>query len=227
MKKKLLCLLLGLMTLSLFGCSAKTVSESEIQEESKEPTVEETADSPMDEGHDRILVVYFSCIGEQYQVGVIEEGNTAIVAKMIAEKTGADLYEVKPIDGRYDLSYSDLTDYAKKEQNDNVRPEYKDNDQPDLNAYDVIFIGAPVWWGDWPMIMYTFFENNVDQLNTKTLIPFSTHGGSGLAGFEKKLGNVLKDATILEGMAISGADAQNDRDGTEAKVNDWLNKLGY
>ena len=51
---------------------------------------------------------------------------------------------------------------------------------PDLTQYSTVFIGAPVWWGDWPMICYTFFENNADALAGKTLIPFSTHEGSGL-----------------------------------------------
>ena len=103
------------------------------------------------------LIVYFSRTGEQYQVGEIEKGNTEIVAEMIAEKTGADLYEILPEADYYPYTYDELTDVAKKEQNENARPAYQDT-VPDLSQYSTVFIGAPVWWGDWPMIMYTFFE---------------------------------------------------------------------
>ena len=122
------------------------------------------------EGSD-ILVVYFSRTGEQYTVGVIDKGNTAIVAEMISEETGADLFEVIPEDDHYPMTYSELTDVAKQEQKDNARPAYA-KDVPDLSQYSTIFIGAPVWWGDWPMIMYTFFENNAEGLSGKTVIPF-------------------------------------------------------
>ena len=178
-----------------------------------------------EEGSDA-LVVYFSRTGEQYTVGVIDEGNTAIVAKMIAEQTGADLFEVLPVDEHYPMTYAELTDVAKQEQNENARPEY-DGEVPDLSQYDTVFVGAPVWWGDWPMIMYTFFEKNADALSVKTLIPFSTHEGSGLSGFDKKLADVCPDSTISEGLAIRGNDAQNDQDGVSSSVNEWLSGLGF
>ena len=213
--------LIVLLIVCLFGCSKKEIEESDQGFENELGTFEEKQEKLSV----KILVVYFSCTGEQYQVGVIEEGNTAIVAKMIAGELDGDLFEVKPVDESYKLSYKDLTDYAKTEQRENARPEYVREDEPDLKEYDVIFIGAPVWWGDWPMIMYTYFENNADVLNTKTLVPFSTHGGSGLAGFDKKLSGVLKDAKMLEGLAINGADAQNDRNATQEKVREWLDQL--
>ena len=174
----------------------------------------------------KTLVVYFSRTGEQYTVGVIDKGNTAIVAEMIAEKTGADLWEVLPADDRYPMTYSALTDVAKKEQNDKARPAYKGT-APDLSEYETVFIGAPVWWGDWPMIMYTFFEQNRDALAGKTLIPFSTHEGSGLSGFDKKLASAIPGATVGKGLAIRGNDAQNRQDSVRNSVNDWLNDLGF
>ncbi len=72
----------------------------------------------------RNLVVYFSRTGEQYTVGVIDKGNTAIVAEMIAEETGADLFEVRQVDDHYPMTYKELTDVAKQEQNDKARPAY-------------------------------------------------------------------------------------------------------
>ena len=65
------------------------------------------------------LVIYFSRTGEQYVVGVIDKGNTAIVAEMIADQTGAELFEVLPEDDHYPMTYDALTDLAKQEQNDN------------------------------------------------------------------------------------------------------------
>ena len=177
-------------------------------------------------GGSDILVVYFSRTGEQYTVGVIDEGNTAIVAKMIAEQTGADLFEVLPVDDHYPMTYAELTDVAKQEQNNNARPEYA-GEVPDLSQYDTIFIGAPVWWGDWPMIMYTFFENNADALTGKNLIPFSTHEGSGLSGFDRKLASACPNSTVLDGLAIRGNDCQNKQDSVRTTVNDWLAELGY
>ena len=173
-----------------------------------------------------ILVVYFSRTGEQYGVGVIDKGNTAIVADMIIEATGADSFEILPQEDYYPYTYDELTDVAKKEQNENARPAYA-GDVPDLSQYETIFIGAPVWWGDWPMICYTFFENNADSLAGKTLIPFSTHAGSGLSGFDRKLSSALSNSTVGEGLAISGSDAQNNQDSVRTKVNDWLSSLGF
>ena len=171
-----------------------------------------------------ILVIYFSRAGEQYTVGVIDKGNTAIVAEMIAEQTGADLFEVLPVDDHYPMTYNALTDVAKQEQNTNARPEFA-GELPDLAQYDTIFVGAPVWWGDWPMIMYTVFENN--DFSGKKLIPFSTHEGSGLSGFDRKLASSCPNAEVLTGLAIRGNDCQNRQDSVKESVTQWLAGLGY
>lgn len=233
--KKLTALIL--MTVMLFSLSAcgssaeqkENGSSGDIttaaQQESAEAETEETQ-TASDTGKSDILVVYFSRTGEQFSVGVIEEGNTAIVAKMIAEKTGADLFEILPADDHYPMTYEALTEVALHEQDEKARPEYA-GDVPDLSNYSTIFIGAPVWWGDWPMIMYTFFENNADALAGKTLIPFSTHEGSGLAGFDRKLASACPDSTVKDGFAVRGSDAQNNRESASSSVNDWLSMLGY
>ena len=170
------------------------------------------------------LVLYFSRTGEQYVVGVIDKGNTAIIAEMIAEQTGADMFEVLPADDHYPMTYEALTDVAKQEQNENARPEYSGT-LPDLSKYSTIFIGSPVWWGDWPMIMYTVFENN--DFSGKTLIPFSTHEGSGLSGFDKKLEGACPNSTIGKGLAIEGNDAQNNQEKARESVSSWLAELGF
>ena len=225
---KKIIVLFAAAVLMLAGCGSSSASTSTqtaaetVNETEKETQTE--ASSP--EGADAdALVIYFSRTGEQYVVGVIDKGNTAIVAEMIAEETGADLFEVLPEDDHYPMTYDALTDVAKQEQNDNARPAYA-GQVPDLSRYDTIFIGAPVWWGDWPMILYTFFENNAEGLAGKTLIPFSTHEGSGLSGFDKKLASACPNSTVGEGLAIRGNDCQNDKEGVRQRVTDWLSGLG-
>ena len=205
------------------GSQAAAADDKTTSEQTNEPADNE--DGRESEGS-RILVVYFSRTGEQYTVGVIDHGNTAIVAEMIADETGADLFEVLPEDDHYPMTYAELTDVAKKEQNEKARPAYA-GDVPDLSQYDTVFIGAPVWWGDWPMIMYTFFEENAEALSGKTLVPFSTHEGSGLSGFDKKLSSAVSGSTVLKGLAARGNDCQNDQDSVRKSVNDWLMKLGF
>ena len=219
------------------GSSENITDEASTQNKESEQKIVQETDSNQDssaestfeseettENGNRILVLYFSRTGEQYTVGVIDKGNTAIVAEMIADETGADLFEVLPADDHYPLTYDELTDVAKREQNDNARLEYA-GELLDLSAYDTVFIGAPVWWGDWPMIMYTVFENT--DFSGKTLIPFSTHEGSGLSGFDKKLSTACPDSTVLEGLAIRGNDAQNEQEKVRDEVNEWIKKLGY
>lgn len=184
----------------------------------QEAAVQEQIPEPETTGRDK-LVIYFSRTGEQYTVGVIEKGNTSIVAEMIAEIADADLFEVLPVDDHYPMTYNALTDVAKQEQNAKARPEYAGS-LPDLSQYDTIFIGAPVWWADWPMIMYTVFENN--DFNGKKLVPFSTHEGSGLSGFDRKLAAACPNSEVLKGLAIRGNDCQNQQDAVRQTVEAWL-----
>ena len=190
----------------------------------QEPTETETPTEAPEESGSKILVLYFSRTGEQYNVGIIEKGNTAIVAEMIGEATGADLYEILPTDNHYPMTYKELTDVALQEQRDGARPAYA-GELPDFDSYDTIFIGAPVWWGDWPMILYTVFEST--PLSGKTLVPFSTHAGSGLSGFDRSLAAAYPDCTIAKGLAVAGTDTQNNPDKVQTSVANWLNELGF
>ncbi|MDO4869738.1 MAG: flavodoxin [Bacillota bacterium] len=218
-KTKWICMILLVLTMAfgLAGCG-------EDQKAEEEPQQTEAAET-QDAGEHNALVVYFSRTGEQYEVGEINKGNTAIVAEMIAEEMDADLFEVMPEEDYYPYTYDELTDVAKKEQEENARPAYQKDNVPDLSGYDTVFIGAPVWWGDWPMIMYTFFEDNAEALAGKTLVPFSTHEGSGLSGFDTKLAEVCPDSDIAEGLAIQGSDAQNQQDSVRSEVKNWLQSL--
>ena len=172
----------------------------------------------------KVLVAYFSRTGEQYSVGNITEGNTAIIAKMIANKTGGDLFEIKVVNDNYPKGYTELTEYAQKEKRNNARPEIV-GEVDNFNDYDTIFIGYPNWWGDMPMPVYTFLESY--DFNGKTIIPFCTHEGSGLGGTQNKVQTAAKGAKLLTGFAIYGHTAQNDRIEAEKQVTQWLKGIGF
>ena len=205
----------------------QTTIESDTSDTSEELDSDQAsnAENPTEtDSESDLLVVYFSRTGEQYNVGVIDKGNTAIVAEIIAEETGADTFEILPENDTYPTTYDELTDVAKQEQQDGARPAIK-GELPDLSQYSTIFIGAPVWWGDWPMICYTYFEAN--DFSGKTLIPFSTHEGSGLSGFDSKLSNAAPGADVKAGLAIRGQAAQNKQSDVRADVKEWLTGLGF
>ena len=168
------------------------------------------------------LVVVFSHAGENYSVGVIEEGNTMKMARIIAEQTGADLFELVPV-VPYPTSYDECLDVATEEQRTDARPEYEDEIE-NWDQYDTVFIGYPIWWGEIPNIVYTFMDTY--YFTGKTVIPFNTHEGSGQSHTQRDIENLLKDATVLKGLAIRGSKAQNDPDGTKADVTAWLKNLG-
>ena len=168
------------------------------------------------------LVTYFSHAGENYNVGVIEEGNTAKLAKVIAEQTGADLFEIVPVVD-YPHSYDECLEVATAEQREGARLEYV-GDVENWDQYDTIFIGYPIWWGEIPNIVYTFMENH--DFAGKTVVPFNTHEGSGQAHSQRDIESTLPDATVLQGLAVRGATAQNDADATAKAVSDWLSGLG-
>ncbi len=207
--KKITALILSLlMVLFPVSCLAEDGEAETGEEEAEEPST--------------ILIAYFSHTGENYNVGVIEKGNTHIIADMIAEETGADMFEITTVDP-YPEGYDDCTDVAKQEQNDNARPEIQDPPE-NLDGYETIFIGYPIWWGDLPMAVYTFLESY--DFTGKTVIPFCTHEGSGLSGTQKTIEETCSGATVLDGLAVRGSTAQNKQDEAQSSVSDWLAELG-
>ena len=169
----------------------------------------------------KMLVVVFSRADENYGVGYVEVGNTMKVAQIIAQKTGAELFEVAPAK-KYPADYDTCIDVAKKEQNRNDRPAIAQD--KDISDYDVIFFGYPVWWGDIPMCMYTFIEAH--DWSGKRIIPFCTHEGSGTGRTEGTLKRTMKGAEIARAMAMRGATAQKGGADVDRTVDSWLKGLG-
>lgn len=188
--------------------------------ESATAPVEDTSAPEESEGN-KTLVAVFSLAGEQYGVGVIEKGNTAIIADMIVEVTGADLFSIEAVTP-YPETYDGLLEIPQQENQSDTRPAISGTVE-DMEQYDRVFIGYPIWWGDMPAIVKGFLE--IYDFAGKTVIPFCTHGGSGLANTESAIAG-LTGAEMRKGLAVSGATAQNDRDAARTAVTDWLEEVG-
>ena len=169
------------------------------------------------------IVIYFSRTGENYSVGVIKEGNTAKVAKVVAAMTGSDIFEVKEAD-KYPVNYNECIARAKKEVQAKARPAFLGT-APDLSKYDTVYLGYPNWWGDAPMVVYTVLEKA--KADGKAVLPFCTHEDSGLGATARKLAKVFPKAKVeQDGLAIYGHVAQKDADAVRTTVEGWLRKLG-
>ena len=165
------------------------------------------------------IVIFFSHAGDNYAVGNIEVGNTKIVADYISEIAGADQFEI--VTHKYDgMAYTPLIKLAQEEANRGELPPYEGS-APDLSQYDTVFIGGPVWWGTYPQVMFTLFRDI--NLDGKTVIPFTTHEGSGLASCVSDVKKAFPKATVTAGFSIYGHEVRTGR----AKVEKWLKGLGY
>lgn len=213
MKKIILLLILSLIVVGLGISEVTAVSDAETQ--ANDILNKNNTDS-------KILVVYFSRTGENYNVGNVEVGNTAMVASYIKDYLKADSFEIIPVN-KYPDKYQECLNQATKEKNENARPEIQ-NKITNFDQYDTIFVGYPIWWGDLPMIMHTFFESY--DFNGKKVIPFNTHEGSGDAGTYSTVQKDLPKANVTtNGLALDGKTARSD-DGKQQTI-DWLKGLGY
>lgn len=180
------------------------INDSIVNEDGKEGSVSTNLDS------DKVLVVYFS-----------HGGNTQKLAKEISDQVGGDFRRIEPVNAY--PGGDELYDYTEQEQADDARPEIQDLNI-DMSKYDTVFIGYPIWWYTYPQVILTFFDNY--DLTGKTIAPFVTHGGSGMSGTEDDMREYLsdKDVTVLDGLAVSRNDIEEDQSQT---VINWLEELGF
>lgn len=167
----------------------------------------------------KVLIVFFSHAGENYNVGNIKVGNTKLVADEIQKVTGGDEFEIVA-NKNYDLPYNDLVNVAKEETEKGEKPSFK-GEVKNIDDYDTVFIGGPIWWGTYPRVMFTFFDKY--DLNGKTIIPFSTHEGSGLGSVVEDLKTLYPNATFKEAFSIYGTETRKDL----SKVDKWLKRLDF
>lgn len=248
MKKTMSLLLALVMTFSLAACGSQPAEtpdtsdtppaesssqqpEEQTPSEEQTPTEDQTPAETQESG--KSLVVYFSMPEttdpdnmtqeEDNSVVVIDGevlGNTQYVAYVIQENTGADIFRIEP-ETPYPTDHDTLVDLAAEEQDNNARPAIKDSIE-DLEQYDTIFIGYPNWWGDMPMILYSFFDQY--DFSGKTIVPFNTHGGSGFSNTISTIAELEPSAEVNEdGFTVSRNNVQE----AEQDIISWLNDLGY
>lgn len=216
MKKSMAMLLSAIMILSLSACGSRSQSGGSSS----------GADSPtisIEDGN--VLVAYFSVpeadgvdtVSGASRVVVDGEvlGNTQYIAQLIHQETGGDLFRIETVQD-YPGSHDALLDYAYNELSENARPELASQiENPD--NYDVIFLGYPNWNSDLPMPLYTFLEEY--DFSGKTIIPFTTHGGSGLSRTVQTIQELQPDAAVVEsGLSIS----RNNVPDAQSEVSDWI-----
>jgi flavodoxin len=155
----------------------------------------------------KILIAYFS-----------HSGNTREMANQIHGRVGGDIMEIKALNP-YPSAYKECTEYAKREQENNARPPLETEIQ-NLESYDVVFIGYPIWWGTIPMPLFTLFEKY--DFSGKDIIPFCTHGSSGLGRSVGDIAKLNPNSTIQEGLAVRGSDVKS----AQNEISAWLNRIG-
>jgi flavodoxin len=154
----------------------------------------------------KFLVAYFSRKGQNYVNGKIVNlpiGNTEVVAKMIQKITGSSIFHIESVK-TYPIDYTKTTEVAKAEMRANARPELTSHFE-NMDKCDVIFLGYPNWWGTFPAPVRTFLSEY--DFSGKTIVPFCTHEGSGLGRSEQDIKKLCPIVTVLNGIAIHGADA--------------------
>ncbi len=144
-------------------------------------------------------------------------GNTQYMAQVIQNTTGADMFRIEP-KTPYPTDHKILVDLVLEEQKQKARPELL-NTINNLEEYDTIFVGYPNWWGDMPMILYTFFEQY--DFSDKTIIAFNTHDGSGFSRTISTIQELQPNAEVVEGLSISRNQIQN----AENEIVEWVNSL--
>jgi Flavodoxins len=167
------------------------------------------------------MVATISAYGQQSKTLVVyysRTGNTEAVAKQIQSLTGADLFNVETVKA-YPEGYHETTEVAKVEKSSNTRPEIKGKVE-NIDQYDTIFIGFPIWWGTYPMAVATFLDTH--KLDGKTVIPFCTHGGGGVDQGFNDVKKLTPDSTHKNGLSLSGSRAA----ASKAEVEKWLKEIG-
>lgn len=177
--------------------------DSNIQNENKKE-----GSGNIDIDSSKVLVVYFS-----------ETGNTQKLAKLISDEVGGDFRRIETV--KPYPTGEKLFDYTKAERDNDERPELKDL-EINIDDYDVIFVGYPIWWYTLPMPLYSFFD--MYDFSGKTIVPFNTHEGSGDGGTYSTIKGWEKNATVLDGLAIRGGDMEKDQ---TDRVQNWLKGLEF
>ncbi len=218
MKKTITFLLSLFMIMSLVACgnTSSQSNQSSTESDSVESSVSDETSAPEESTSEteteaegtKVLVAYFSATG-----------TTEGVAEHIANGLNADIYEIVPEEPYTDadLNYNDNNSRTTIEMNDlSARPAISGS-VDNMDQYDIVFLGYPIWWGEAPRIVSTFMESY--DFSGKTIVPFCTSGGSGMGSSASNLEQLTSGANWLEGRRLNGSDSQD-------TVMEWVNSLG-
>lgn len=164
----------------------------------------------------KTLIAYYSRKGQNYVSGNIVElqvGNTEVVAKKIQAINQGDLFEIDTIK-QYPIDYMETTQVARKELDNDVRPELTDVID-NMDDYDVVYLGFPNWYGTFPMAVFTFLESY--DFSGKTIIPFCTHEGSGMGGLTD-IQLLCPRVNVGKSIAIKGSSVH----GADSLIKNWI-----
>jgi flavodoxin len=146
-------------------------------------------------------------------------GNTELLAEWIQQEVGGDLFSIKTVT-QYSADYDTSVNQGQKENREKARPALASR-VSNMEKYDIVFVGFPNWWYDMPMAVYTFLDTY--DLSGKTIVPFSTSGGSGFSGSIKTIQGLEPKAIVREGLTVRDSQSLQ---GKQA-VKSWLEKLGF
>ena len=156
----------------------------------------------------KTLIAFYSRRGENWVDGGVrflpKGNNELIVEKIKALLPEADVFQIDTVK-KYADDYMVCIEEAKQELRAKARPAIKDD--IDISRYDTIYIGWPCWWGTLPMCMFTFIEKH--DWTGKTVIPFTTHEGSGFGNGLRDLKAAVKGATVTKGLSLRGTAARS------------------
>lgn len=172
----------------------------------------------------RTLVVFFSRHGntldgvDAVTSATLSGNDVTILAGMIVEASAeADLHQIIT-EAPYPADYNECTEVARSELDSDARPALM-NSVGNMAQYDTVYLGYPNWWGTIPMPVATFLE--AYDFTGKTIVPFCTHEGSGLGSSEEHIARLAPNATVLDGFAVSG----NQADGARKDITEWMRGL--
>lgn len=158
------------------------------------------------------LIIYFSRAEENYSIGYITKGNTEIAAEYVKELTGADIFKVEPL-VPYASDYRTCTEEARQR----IGHAPIKNNLGSLEAYDVIYVMSPIYWGTFAPEMETALMGL--DFTRKTIRIITTHEGSGLGNVVSDVSRICKGARVdRKGLAIRGSQVKQSRD----RIAQWL-----
>jgi flavodoxin len=169
----------------------------------------------------KVLLAYFSRPGENYYYGgrtTLKVGNTEVMARKIRALIDCDVYRIEATDP-YPAVYDATVQRNVREQEADLRPAIKGT-LPDLDGYDTVLLGSPIWNVRAPMIMMTFTEKL--DFSGKIVVPFTTHAMSGLGTTARDYAASCPGATFAEGLAVQGEEVEHADDDISA----WSQRIG-